>query len=196
MAAEFIDADRNRVLEDSWISCSSHAATEDCRIFEVEDGGVAVAAVIAPQTPARCRMTVALDSGAGDHVVGPDDIPNFNIEPSAGSRAGRGFIAANGNKIANLGQSKVRVMDSEANSAFRSVVQVAEVSRPLYSVSKICDSNPGVEVTFNSRAAQVKDKNGKIVAKFKRQGGLYLADLEFTDQTDSQPGFTRPGVGA
>jgi hypothetical protein len=207
MAAEFEDADQNRQLLEHWIQDeeelpdesevfkSEAASPEKCFIFEVEVRETETAAMSAPETPAKCRMQVALDSGAGDHVVGPDDIPNFAIEPSAGSKAGRGFIAANGSKIANLGQSRVRVKDDGTKKSFKSVVQVADVSRPLYSVSKICDSSPGVEVTFNAAEAFVKDKQGRTVAKFRRQGGLYLADLEFTDQ-GTQPGFTRQGVKA
>jgi hypothetical protein len=224
MAAEFEDADQNRQLLEHWIqdeeelpdesevfkaginenpTCPRVASPpvhevsspERCLIFEVEARETETAVMSAPETPAKCRMQVALDSGAGDHVVGPDDIPNFAIEPSAGSKAGRGFIAANGSKIANLGQSRVRVKDDGTKKSFKSVVQVADVSRPLYSVSKICDSSPGVEVTFNAAEAFVKDKQGRTVAKFRRQGGLYLADLEFTDQ-GTQPGFTRQGVKA
>jgi hypothetical protein len=166
---------------------------DECYIFEVEqEPAEFVEAMAAVVVPASCKMQVALDSGAGDHVVGPDDIPNFQVESSAGSRAGRGFIAADGNKIPNLGQAQVRVRDSATHSTFRSVLQVAEVSRPLYSVGKICDT--GAEVSFTSTQATVKDKNGRVVAKFKREGGLYLAELEFTDQ--SQPSFIRQGVGA
>jgi hypothetical protein len=173
------------------VHCPCGLSDAECRIFEVE--ALEVEAMTAVQGHAKCKMQVALDSGAGDHVVGPDDIPNFAVEPSAGSKAGRGFIAADGNKIANLGQARVRVHDPKAQSTVRSVLQVADVSRPLYSVGKICDS--GAEVTFTSALALVKDKKGKVLARFKREGGLYLADLEVTDQ-GGQPGFTRQGAGA
>ena len=126
-------------------------------------------------------------------MVGPDDIEGFTTEESEGSRRGRHFIAADGNRIANLGQARVGVRDANTKATFGSVLQIAEVSRPLYSVSKICDS--GASVTFTKHDATVKDKDGRLLAKFVREGGLYVADLEFTDEGGRRsPGF--PGQGA
>ena len=47
---------------------------------------------------------VVLDSGAADHVTDNTDAPGYAIEPSDGSKAGKGFIAANGARIPNRGQ--------------------------------------------------------------------------------------------
>ena len=78
-------------------------------------------------------------------------------------------------------------------SGFGSVLQIAEVSRPLYSVSKICDS--GASVTFSNSEAVVKSKDGAVLAKFKREGGLYVTDLEFIDEGGrTGPGFAGPGA--
>ena len=71
--------------------------------------------------------------------------------------------------------------------------QVADVCRPLLSVSKICDS--GASVTFSNSEAVVKGKNGAVLAKFHREGGLYVTDLEFTDEGGStRPDFTGQGA--
>jgi hypothetical protein len=159
--------------------------------IETLDGDTAVLAT--PTAPISRVMRVALDSGAGDHVVGPDDVEGFTTEESEGSRRGRHFIAADGNRIANLGQARVGVHDAACKSSFGSVLQIAEVSRPLYSVSKICDT--GASVTFTGAEATVKGNNGRTLAKFVREGGLYVADLEFTDEGGQRaPGF--PGQGA
>ena len=55
-----------------------------------------------------------------------------------------------------------------------SIIQIAEVSRPLYSVSKICDS--GCEVHFAKDEGRVT-RNGKLIATFPRRGGLYIGTL-------------------
>ena len=91
-------------------------------------------------------IKIALDSGAGNHVAGPEDIEGFVIEPSKASRQGLGFIAANGAKIPNLGEAKVTMKEPDHGRNINSTFQVAAVSRPLYSVSKICDE--GCEVHF------------------------------------------------
>ncbi len=146
-----------------------------------------------PAVPIKRTMRVALDSGAGDHVVGPDDIMGFTTEESEGSKRGRHFIDAGGNRIRNLGQARVGVRDPGCTSGFGSILQIAEVSRPLYSVSKICDS--GASVTFSNSEAVVKSKDGAVLAKFKREGGLYVTDLEFTDEGGRNgPGFAGPGA--
>ena len=49
--------------------------------------------MVTGNTPRMIR--IALDSGAGDHVVGPEDVQGLTIEESAGSKAGRHFMAAN-----------------------------------------------------------------------------------------------------
>ena len=58
----------------------------------------------------------------------------------------------------------------------RSVFQVAEVTRPLMSVSKVCDQ--GMRCIFEETHALVVDKKtGKEVLKFERHGGLYVAQM-------------------
>ena len=57
-----------------------------------------------------------------------------------------------------------------------SVFQIAQVTRPLMSVGRICDE--GFEVMLTNNTADVRDKNGNSVVSFKRQdGGLYLAKM-------------------
>ena len=49
------------------------------------------------------QIEIALDSGAGDHVVDDLDAPGYAIEESRGSRNGSHFIGAGGEKIENKG---------------------------------------------------------------------------------------------
>jgi len=142
--------------------------------------------------PKVTLIKAALDSGAGDHVASASDLEGLQIQESEGSRRGRNFLAANGERIPNQGEVKVGLRDPVTNGAFQSVFQVAPVSRPLYSVGKICDS--GAEVKFTGKKAEVT-YNGDILAVFNRDGGLYLADLEVTDQLmGAASDFPRQGV--
>ena len=57
-----------------------------------------------------------------------------------------------------------------------SVFQIAQVTRPLMSVGRICDE--GFDVLFTGDSADVRDKSGKSVVSSKRHdGGLYLAKM-------------------
>ena len=92
--------------------------------------------------------------------------------PSPGSRANRHFAAANGDHIRNKGQAVVRGRVGKRRIA--STFQVADVSRALYSVSKICDDN--CEVHFTKTEGRVT-RDGKVIAVFLREGGLYVAPI-------------------
>ena len=133
-------------------------------------------------------IKVALDSGAGDHVAGPTDIEGLRVEESEGSRNGRHFVAANKQRIANEGQVRARLKD-EGNRPFDTIFQVADVSRPLYSVSRLCDH--GCSVTFDANEGRVT-KKGQLLARFKRSGGLYVADLGM-DETPAPAVFAGQG---
>jgi len=136
----------------------------------------------------RRTIKVALDSGAGDHVASPEDCEGFAIEESPNSKAGRNFVAANGGKIVNHGQSTVR-MKTPKGRRVASTFQVAEVTRPLYSVSKLCDYGYGVNFTADEGVVK---KNGEVIHVFKREGGLFVAEMMIGDDI---PASTFVGQG-
>ena len=124
-------------------------------------------------------LTLTADSGAGNHIASRRDIGGYAklIGPSPGSIAGKGFIAADNNKIANEGQVALRLQgEEEGDPMVNSVFQIADVNRPLMSVGRICDQ--GHRVCFDSEKGEVICKRtGKVVLTFRRRGGLYTADL-------------------
>ena len=141
----------------------------DTPIFEVDD-----------EEFEELILTITADSGAGNHITNKDDIGGYAklIQPSPGSLAGKGFIAADNKKIMNEGQVSLRLQgEQDGDQLVNSMFQVADVNRPLMSIGKICDS--GHRVTFESDKAEVISKRtGKVVMTFVRKnGGLYTADL-------------------
>ncbi len=141
-------------------------------------------------------IKIALDSGAGNHVAGPQDVQGMTIEPSSASKKGLGFIASNGARIPNLGETKVVMKEADRSNSIQSTFQIAEVSRPLYSVSHICDE--GCEVHFCASHAWVT-KGDKEIARFPRERGLYVAEIAIQQMVDTggkAAGFARQGVKA
>ena len=123
-------------------------------------------------------IEVALDSGSGEHVADPDDAPGYALEPSPGSRMGQNFVGAGGERIPNEGEMQLNLEvpnGTERTTPLRSTFQGAKVTRPLHSVSKICDE--GFEVRFKKGAATILNANGKLVARYERKGGLYVATM-------------------
>jgi hypothetical protein len=86
-------------------------------------------------------IEVALDSGAANHVLSREDIPGYAVEESPGSKAGQQFLPAGGKAIDNEGRVSI-VMHApsgeDTRSELLSCFQVAKVTRPLISVSRIC----------------------------------------------------------
>ena len=116
------------------------------------------------------------------------------IQPSAASKKCLGFIAANGARIPNLGETKVVMKEADRSNSIQSTFQIADVSRPLYSVSHICDE--GCEVHFCAAYAWVT-KDNKEIASFPRERGLYVAEMIVQPKVDTggkAAGFARQGV--
>ena len=121
---------------------------------------------------------VALDLGCVDHVCAGSDAPGVAIKESAGSSRGQNFVVGNGDKIPNQGQVSLPLeanVDKDVNHV-DAIFQVAKVTRPLMSVSRICDG--GFTCHFDDKRGVVKDKSGKVVCVFDRRGGLYICNMK------------------
>ena len=72
--------------------------------------------------------------------------------------------------------------------ALNATFQVADITRPLPSVTKICEKGD-LEVVCRQDAAFILDKQKRIVAKFPRRNGLYVSTMDV--KNPRHPGFTR-----
>ena len=132
----------------------------------------------AVEEPEYYPRNVILDSGASDHVASKADIPGQTVVPSVGSKARRSYVDASGHPILNQGESTVAIRlpaGGDRTNDGQATFQVADVSRPLLSVSKICEK--GNDVLCRKDAAYVLDSQANIVAKFEKRNGLYYATL-------------------
>ena len=110
------------------------------------------------------------------------------MESPPGSRAGAGFIAANGEMIANRGQMCLQ-LDTTTGATIESTFQVCNTTRPLWSVGRICDA--GCTVTFDAKGAVVKHaQSGQELCTFERSQGLYVGQV---DLKAPKGGFHRQG---
>jgi len=143
---------------------------------------------------------IAIDSGAVEHVASPSDLPgSIHVQPSADGKT-RNFISASGDPIKNHGKAEVSLINedgSEVDSSF----QVADVCRPLHSVSRVCDT--GKEVLFTEHGGVVVPAGSlsrflgsvKALAKYPRKGGLYVSKMRARNPKGAKKSsFTRPGA--
>ena len=138
----------------------------------------------------------AADSGAVDHVASPKHIPGNTIV--AVTPATRDFRSANNGVIKNHGEATIE-LEQDGGPTMSSTVQVADVSRPLHSVGKICDADK--EMLFMKGEAVVVPAGtfSRLLAsvtplvRYTRNGGLYVAKMRARTKTATS--FTRPGPG-
>jgi hypothetical protein len=119
-------------------------------------------------------INIVLDSGAAEHVADSTEAPGYDIAPSRGSMKGEGWRTANGEIIPNRGEMVLEL--ESGNQKISSKFQVGRVSRPLWSVGKLCDA--GYKVVFDKDNAVVIHKaTERPVTTFKRRDSLYTCDM-------------------
>ena len=103
------------------------------------------------------------------------------------SRAGLYYTAANGGKIYNLGQTHIPIaMDN--GSRTMATFQVADVSRPLMSVSTVCEM--GNRVVFGAGGGYILNLETGATTPFETQDGIYVFKLWIPPLSESP--FGRP----
>jgi hypothetical protein len=122
-------------------------------------------------------VEAVVDSGAVHSVAPPMRFPG-PMSPSPWSRAGRGYRAANGTGIKNLGQVQVAFGTTEGHKC-RIPFQVAEVEQPLLSVAHLTAAGNKVELGA-SDGRIINIKTGRTIALEKR-GGVYLLKMFVAD---------------
>ena len=133
------------------------------------------------------QIEVVLDSGAADSVCPKEMCPQYAVEDSDASRAGVYYTGANGGKLYNLGQTHVPVaLDNGARAM--ATFQVAEVSRPLMSVSKVCEM--GNRVIFGANGGYILNLETGGTTQFVKKEGIYIFNMWIPPVSESP--FGRP----
>ena len=133
------------------------------------------------------QIEVVLDSGAADSVCPRNMCPQFPIEDSEASKAGVYYTGANGGKLFNLGQTHVPVsLDNGSRSL--ATFQVADVSRPLMSVSKVCEM--GNRVVFGAAGGYILNIATGATTQFIKKDGIYVFNMWIPPLSESP--FGRP----
>ena len=83
------------------------------------------------------RLEVAVDSGACDSVINPDELPDHPVRCTVASKAGEQFASATGDPIPNMGEINALMLTRE-QSLRAMKFTAAPVAKPLAAVKKIC----------------------------------------------------------
>ena len=135
------------------------------------------------------RVDCVLDSGAADSVCPRSMAPHFRIDDTEASRAGVYYTAADGGRIANLGETTVPVA-MENGLRTSATFQVADVSRPLMSVGKVCEM--GNRVLFGAGGGYILNVATGSATPFYKRDGVYIFTVWIPPVSEVGSGFPRP----
>ena len=125
------------------------------------------------------RGRITIDSGAAESVLPRKMLPKEPMVEEA-KRRGVKYVAANGGKMENIGEIKVKFKRVGSKAVNSITFQVTDVSKPLASVSRIldkrCDDHPERITHLLARRFQL----------LKR--GTFRIDVEFLE-----PDFVQQG---
>ncbi len=96
---------------------------------EPMDGDAAVCSVAKDSTKKSFRLVEAVVDSVAEVSVTPPQVFPVKVEPSAMSRAGGRYKAANSARIPNLGQKRVKIATDEGHACGVGF-QIAEFERP------------------------------------------------------------------
>ncbi len=134
-------------------------------------------------------VEAVLDSGAV-HCVTPPGVFPGKVLPSPWSRAGRGYRAANGTGIKNLGQVDVPFATAEGHKC-RIPFQVAEVEQPLMSAAHLTSAGNLVQLG-DTDGHVINLRTGRSIA-LERRGNIYYMKMFIADAASPLP-FCRQGA--
>ena len=142
------------------------------------------------------ELEVTVDSGACDTVM-PLSSCDFQILPSYQSKNKMKYEAANGAPIANLGERRCLIRTPGAWNEKRITFQVADVHKPLLSISRAADA--GFDCFLNDKGGWLIPRDGGERIPIRRKGNLYVLTMwvkpdlsEKPDNPKSASGFTMP----
>ena len=133
------------------------------------------------------KVESVVDSGASAPVAPPSMLPGVKIEESEGSKRGQKYTSASKHKLKNLGQQQVHACTEDGDTTDL-LFQIADVSKPLVSVSAICER--GNRVIFGRAGGVVQNLHSGKQIPFYRRNGIYVLSLWLQD-SDERP-FGRP----
>ena len=137
----------------------------------------------------KLRRGKTVDSGASANVMPRRMIRKQKIRPSAGSRRGAHYLAANNGRIANEGECDFKFATVEGHEQCMTF-QIAEVNKALGSVSYLVDNGYRVvfdkdEETGHDTSVMTHKKTG-VTSRFRRERNIWILDavVEADEHTD------------
>lgn len=119
------------------------------------------------------HVETTIDSGAAETVCNPETGSDYNLVETQASKSGQHWVSASGDPIMNYGERKV-VLATNSGDLKTMRYQVADVTKPLASVARICQA--GHRVVFDSDGSYIEDKGTGHREWLREHNGTYVMD--------------------
>ena len=108
---------------------------------------------------------ITVDSGAGEPVINPKDLPGVPLVPTEQSKGGKRYVGPGGELIPNLGELTAGIM-TENGVIAKMKFQGASVRKPLLAVSAVSDK--GNMTVFDEQGSFIIPKNSKLISRIRQ----------------------------
>ena len=137
-------------------------------------------------------IDVIADSGACETVIPANLLPNIMLQSSAAQKAGVEYEVASGKAVPNLGEKHCEIYCEGATSSMLMHFQVADIHRPLLSLSRAADQ--GFVSHLDYYGGWLEDTATGEIIPIKRQGNLYIMQIWVRSApAEPESGFSGPG---
>ena len=136
---------------------------------------------------------ITVDSGAAESVLPVNVVPNEKLIEGEAKKRGVRYVAANGGRMENLGEKKVRFRRDGSSHVSSIVFQVTEVGKPLASVSRILDKGNSVVFSRNGEGSYIINEKTREKIPIKEEKGTFVMDVEFLEPATANQDFRRQG---
>ena len=146
----------------------------------------------------KLKRGLTADSGAGDPVIPKRMINSKKIRPSAGSRRGLHYVSATDHRIPNVGEINLEFQTEEGYDE-SIIFQVADVNKPLMSISDRVDHNCRVVFDCDEDTGEdlshVFNKKTKKKMRLNRIGKVWVLNCSVTNDfiAENNPVFIGQG---
>ena len=131
------------------------------------------------------ELEVTVDSGACISVMPIASCEGIDILENELSRSGAEYEVANGATIPNLGERRCEVMTVGSLQPKRITFQVADVHKPLLSISGCADM--GFDCFLGQHGGQLRDRITGELIPLERHGSLYTVRMWIRQDPSAKP---------
>ena len=119
-----------------------------------------------------------VDSGCSKHSSNPElHFPGVPVEESPGQKAGQVFITANKQKLANLGQKKIR-FTTDGGDTVNTVFQQLKIGMPILSVRQLGRTHRSIFADYSRNDGFMQNRASGLKTTFSSINGVYFMKVK------------------